>query len=154
MFFPPIEASLAADAGRLHRLAVDDGQRRLRVPAGLHPVLLDQIAVDPGERPIPGPLIEIVADTVMIGELMGQQPPGTAGTIHVTQGIDHFAQVQLGGGTGPANPPHPGLNHGPLLIGQIGGIRTTRLWRAHLAFLRRQGAALSLLAPVGTVATA
>jgi hypothetical protein len=90
----------------------------------------------------------------MIGELMGQQPPGTAGTIHVTQGIDHFAQVQLGGGTGPASPPHPGLNHGPLLIGQIGGIRTARLWRAHLAFLRRQGAALSLLAPVGTVATA
>src|SRR5919202_5549783 len=119
IFFPTIEAPLAAGARGLHRLAVDDGQDRLRVPAGLHPVLLHQIAVNPGEGSIPGPLVEVVADTAVIGELMGQQPPGTTGSIHVAQGVEHFPQVQSGRSPGPGAQPSPGLDHGPLLVRQV-----------------------------------
>src|SRR5215210_2201606 len=133
IFFSSIEPSLATDAGGLHRLAIDDGQSRLRVPAGLHAVLLDEIAVDPGEGPIPGPLIEIVADTMVIGELIGQQAPGAARPRHIAQGVDHVAQVQLGGSPGPIGPLHPWLDHRPLLVGQVRGIGTTRGRAAHTA---------------------
>src|SRR4051812_33836109 len=78
-FFPRVVAAVAAAAGRLDRLAVQDGRRRLRLPAGeIAGVIAEGIMHD-----LPGavllPTAEVAVDAVPGREVVRQRPPGAAG---------------------------------------------------------------------------
>src|SRR6266536_4292478 len=73
ILFPPIEAALASGFRRLHRLAVDDGRTRLILAAYRAPVPGAQGGVDPLPRAGPQPQVVVIAHTVPVRELVGQQ---------------------------------------------------------------------------------
>src|SRR5947209_309365 len=89
IFFPPIEASLTPGFSCLHTLAVDDPGTVLRIPTCLPPCSLPERVVDLDEGAIERPVVEIVADRVPIGEVSGQEPPGTAGPGQGEDGMHH-----------------------------------------------------------------
>jgi hypothetical protein len=126
IFFPGVVAPLAADLGRLDALAVDDRGARLRIPAGPPPHGLAQRRVDPLPSAVEGPDVEVIADAVVIGEVLRQQPPLAAGPRQVQDGVDHLPQVQLARATRPRPLREQRLQQRPLLVRQIRRIAPTR----------------------------
>src|SRR5919199_4589154 len=121
--FPPVEAALAADLGRLHTLAIEHGRRGLRgtaVPLSVGPT---QRRVDTPPRAVPHPQIVVVADTRGLRELGGQQPPLAARPQQVQQRVHDFAQVQRAAPAGPGGAGQQRRDQGPLLVGQIRRVR-------------------------------
>src|SRR5947207_5760499 len=74
-FFPRVSPTRAAHLRRLHRLAVHDGRRRLRLPAGGPADVRPEPVVNlvPGAVLLPGP--EVVEDDPVRRQVVGQGPP-------------------------------------------------------------------------------
>src|SRR5215211_6494752 len=73
-FFPPVVPVRAAVLRPLHGLAVDDGDRRLRLLPGGRPDLRAEGVVDavPGAVPLPEP--EVVGDEPVARQVVGERP--------------------------------------------------------------------------------
>ncbi len=125
-----IEAAGPAHLSGLDRLAVQDR----RAGTGRAPFPLAQQGAQRRVEPFPGaiarPLVKVVAHGGPPRELFGQQPPGTPGPHQIEKGIEHLAQRDGAGAARLGGRRHQGLEHLPLGVGQIGGIRRTGTGRA------------------------
>jgi hypothetical protein len=83
----------------LHTLPIDDPRTRFQIAARLLAGSLSERIVDPDERAVERAVIEVVADSVPVGEVGGKQPPLAPGVGEIQQGIDHFAEVDDRGGS-------------------------------------------------------
>ncbi len=122
IFFPPVVAALAARLGRLHRLAVDQPGGGLLRPPLPHALPPAQGVVQAHQRPVPGPLVEVVAHRVVVRELVRQEPPLAAGVQLVQHPVDHPPQVDHGRVAGAGLPRHERPHLLPLRIRQVAPI--------------------------------
>ena len=88
-----------------------------------------ETVVDPVQRPISTPLVEVAPDGALGREVLGQVTPLAAGAQDIEHGIDDVAQVGL---AWPATgiDGDKGLDQSPLGIGNIAGIGL----RSHVSF--------------------
>jgi hypothetical protein len=117
--FPPIEAAVAAGFSRLHTLAVDDPGTRLRVTPHSLSCADTEGVVDTDEGAIECPGVEVVPRGVPIGKVDRQQPPRTAGTVEIEEGIDDLTEID---GRRPSQTPvalHERTDQRPLVVSQI-----------------------------------
>src|SRR5918911_1053402 len=113
-FLARVVAPLASGLGGLHALTVDHKRAGLCTPPGLLAHLLDQRRVDLLPGAVPTPFVKVVADTLPLGKLVGQQAPLAARAREVAQCVDHLAQIQLRRAPGgPGAPPKRGEHFAP-----------------------------------------
>ena len=133
IFFPRVEAALAAHLGGLRALTVDDGSARLGVPPGAHPHGLAQGGVDPFPGAVERPFVEVIPDAVIIREVLGQHRPLTARPCEVQDGVDDLTKVQFTRATRALLRGKQRLDKLPLRVGQIGRIPPSRTRPRHSA---------------------
>ena len=93
--FSRVVAAFSGLIGRLDRLAVNNGGGRGHCLA-LRPTRpVAQGVVDEGPRPILAPLAKVAIDGGPRAEVLGQQPPGAAGTHHMEDGVKQGASLQF-----------------------------------------------------------
>ena len=132
IFFPTVEASVAPNLGRLDGLAVHDASARRRLPSRLLAHALPQGPIDPCQRPVPRPDVEVVAYRPPVAELPRHHPPLAAAPLHVTQRIDHSPQLHRPRPTRPTHRLHQQrLQYRPLRICHIRRIAPTHLHICH-----------------------
>ncbi len=132
IFFPPVVAALAARLGRLHRLAVDQPGGGLLRPPLPHALPPAQGVVQAHQRPVPGPLVEVVAHRVVVRELVRQEAPLAAGAQLVQHAVDHPPQVDHGRVARAGLPLHERPRQFPLRVRQVAIIPPDNLFLLRL----------------------
>jgi site-specific DNA recombinase len=128
--FPPVDllapvvASLAADLASLDRLAVDAGGAWRRLTTGGDPHLLAEDVVDGLPGAVVAPLLEVVVDGALGGEVTGEELPLAAGFVEVDDGVEDFPHVDLAWSAAVEDGDH-GFGGVPLGVGQVGGVPLT-----------------------------
>ena len=75
--------------------------------------------MDPVQRPIPTPLVEVAPDGALGREIDGQIAPLAAGAEDVEDGVEDVPHVCLAGPTAAGFGRHVGLDQGPLRVGDV-----------------------------------
>ena len=78
--------------------------------------------MDPVQRPIPTPLVEVAPDGALGREIDGQIAPLAAGAEDVEDGVEDVPHVCLAGPTAAGFGRHVGLDQGPLRVGDVAGV--------------------------------
>src|SRR5215218_760286 len=95
IFFPPIDAALAADFGRLHTLTIHRRNRWLRFTSHLDTDRFTKSIIHFFERAVLGPLIEIVANGTLVGKITRDHAPLATSAVHLQQGVEDRPTVYL-----------------------------------------------------------
>src|SRR5262245_24552849 len=92
-FFSPVVATLTAGTGRLDRLTIDSPRLGLGRMAGFHPKVFAESVVNalPDSR-LP-PVVEVVEDRLVIGEVVGKQFPRSASPQLIEDGVENLPAV-------------------------------------------------------------
>ena len=88
----------------------------------LGPDLAAQGVVDPVQRPVVAPGIEVAPGGALGREVAGQVAPLAAGAKGVEDGIDDVPHVGLAGPTATRLGRQVGSDQGPLRIGEVAGV--------------------------------
>jgi hypothetical protein len=130
--FPCVISARTAHLRRLHRLAVHNPSRRLRLTPFPLPNPGTESIVDPLPRSIQFPLAEIAVDQLPLGKVMGKHSPLTAGSGHVEDGVDDLASRVLNRLRARFGCWNQGLQDLPLRVGQVGfpafGLHAPQRW--------------------------
>src|SRR5690606_5387978 len=92
---PAVEPARPAGVARLHRLAVDDGGRRARLPPGLPPDGAAEPVAQPREEAAVTPAPEVVVDRLPGRIRVGEVAPLAPGLREVEHGVEDVSGVVL-----------------------------------------------------------
>ena len=122
IFFSRVVAAFATAVGRLDRLAIQDG----RGWPGLAALDAAAFGAEGVVDPLPGsvglPAAEVGVDRLPGREVVGQQPPGTAGAAEVEDSRDQVAVAILAGAAAGFGCRHQVLDVVPLQVRQVGWV--------------------------------
>ena len=110
------------DSGGPDRLAVDDAGTRLGITSSLDAKAFPKGGMDRLPGAVQPPHAEVVIDRLPGRELVGQEPPLTATTDHIEDGIQDLPVCVNPWPTKTVDRWQVRLNAGVLFIGQVGGI--------------------------------
>src|SRR5579875_638680 len=91
IFFPPINADVAAHLAALYRLAIGHQDTRGRRSSRFQPNQLVKHLVDPFPGPIIAPEIIVTTDGAMVREIMGDETPLTPRPHEIADPIHDFS---------------------------------------------------------------
>src|SRR5262249_6459228 len=125
---PPVDllgvvpAPLLAAAGRIDRLTVDArcGARMVGLLGG--PGAATQGVMDPVQRPVPPPPVEVAPDGAPGREVDGQVAPLAAGAGDVEDGVEDVPHVGLAGPAAAGFGGQMGLDQGPPGVAEVAGV--------------------------------
>lgn len=121
--FPRVVPPLPSGSRRLDGLAVDAAGTGFRLFPDRYPNLSSQRVMNLLPDPAPPPLMKVVAHGPFRGKIMRQGGPGTSGTQDVEDRVEDFAEVGGSRATGRHLRGQQRRDDGPLLLGEITGIR-------------------------------
>lgn len=128
IFVPRVVPPLARRPSRLHGLAVDTASAGFGFLSRSHPNPAPQRIMAHLPAPVTSPLMEIITSRPLRREVVRQGGPRAARAQDVEDGVENLAEVR------PPQPPplsrggQQRLQDGPLLVGQVAGIRLVWYW--------------------------
>src|SRR5690606_15183288 len=106
----------------LHTLAVDDTRAGGGLPADPEPPRPVEGVVDASERTVVAPPGEVGVDGLPVGEVAGEVAPRARALVEVEDGVEDAAEADGAVAAPGALQGEEGLDEGPLLVGEVGGV--------------------------------
>ena len=78
--------------------------------------------MDPVQRPVPTPLVEVAPDGALGREVDGQVTPLASGAEDIEDGVEDVPHVRLAGPPAAGFGRDMGLDQGPLGVGDVAGV--------------------------------
>ncbi len=93
--FGAIKAALFPSTGGFDALTIQNASTRFWVAIKRNPDVFAQVVIDLLQGTIVRPRPKIIIDGIPRGQIVRQHPPLTAGSGHIAQRVDHFAQINF-----------------------------------------------------------
>ena len=114
-----VEPARAAAFRGFHRLAVDHTGGRAGLSALGPPRAHEQLVVDPVQRRLGAPSVEVLLDRALRRKVLRQHPPLATRARHVQDRVHHLAQVRRSRASQPFAWRQQRADHAPLRLGKI-----------------------------------
>ncbi len=121
-FLAPVVALGAADFRGLDGLGVDAGGAGVGISSGGLTDLATQGVHDLLPGAVVTPTCEVIIDSALGQQVMGQHVPLAAAAVEVEQAVENLTQIDAAWPSARFGVTESGLQNGPLLVGQIRGI--------------------------------